>query len=482
MDALNNIKLTAFQQAASIQEDAALSQLDYATMAELFKYIIYADANTEIGNACKMTQLVFQDLTSLEIALEKSDFMTIKGIISIISATDPKNAPERLLKILEKVSAHAAKEKTPNLTLLLQILALPNLRKLLSSPSKMIDHDLGELLAVLIQANHWNKKNPTKFIEKLIRQSIIKGKVNIFKALICNAHIHDPQMLCNSRSLFRATSQNNLEMVKLIVPHYIPSNQLNEKNQLIMQKAVINGFLEVAKFLEEKSIGNLNLAISSDENSVSTSMEMLQFALTRTHNNGRPLVTNQHLNCVINYSLFKSRPDIAKIAYKILLERNAQINFSDFIESAINPENGNRNNCLGFAYTLLQDYEDKFGKTGEWGNLASFLLYGEILSKNYYAAIRLLDDPLINISAHSLAPLITKIEMNEANKDKWLEVLRKTIFHPNFTAYPHEANIVRCMRPITTSKEVTETLDFYLNQSKLIDFDYIASGFKRRKM
>lgn len=418
MDALTNIILTPFQQAASKQNEAAIASLDYQRMRELFEYIIAADANTQIGNTCKMTQHVYQDLTSLDIALKKRDVATIKRIFSVISASDPRNAAKRLGKLVEKISEHPAKT---NLNLL-------------------------------------------SFLFKMMPKTD----------------------LCNFKTFERVSSQNKLEMVKLILPQYRPSIASKESDQVIMNKVVRNGHIKMAKFLEKKSIGNLNKAIISDImlTDVNRSVEMLQFALTRTNHLGGSIVTNIDLHHIIYHSLKRNSPDVAKFACKVLVERNEKIEYGKYMLAVTEFKGNCRNSCVGFGYSLLQDYEEKFGRTRKWQDLADSLLMAEVEAGNYHAALRFLDDQFIDLSETMglIMRIIINIENDDANKEKWLEVLQKTVFHSNFNAYDNGINVVSDLKYQTKCTEVAEIRDFYLKQSKLIDFDYFISHVKDRKL
>lgn len=395
----------------------------------------------------------------------------IARIISITSS-DPVKTQERVLLLIKEVAKRAVKSN--DFSILKGVLELPaaygkkiNQNDLGGLIHWVANHDLGDVIEVMANTKMITDVN---VFMQLSKKCCWKGKVNVFKALLKIEAIPNAS-ICKFYNLFAAATRNYIELVKLIQPHFTASLDYSERPQSIMDFVVQDGYVEMAKFLEEHSLGDLNCAILSEISLTAGghletgSLEMLQFALGRFDENGKPIVSDDHLKGILSQSLSENNKMNSIFIYQTLLGRDVKINYKQIITLAIILDSNVRSHSnIPFAYILLQGYEAKFGKTDKWGELAGLLLRREIQLGNIHAAQRLLDDPSIKPLTFIVHEIIANIEKNDANKDKWLEFLTTTLFHFKFN--PITSHKVVEWKQSTQNEEAIKILNFYLDHSK----------------
>lgn len=338
--------LTPYQKAAKNQT-AYIGDISHELMTRIVSLAIVAEPSTTIGNVCGMTKIVYQELTSLKLALEKNNLPIIMRIFSVISATDPENANKRILNIVDKISAQLAQQEKPDLIFLQKVLELPQCfgKKIVFEKEKKfiltedkdfanwtIQNDLEELIKLLIKSG-----NLTNFhAYQLAEHCIDKGNNTIFEALL--DHNQVPCDFNYDEALKKICFHNYFKILKLIQLYRLfPLNE-NNQYQNVMQIAVRAGHVEIIKILEENSIGNLNDAIISEiDKFVNISEEFLDMIVNRKTKEDVPIVTNLELykimkDLLLNRSHNKTnKAEAAIFAYKILLERNAHSFMRDAI-------------------------------------------------------------------------------------------------------------------------------------------------------
>lgn len=204
-----------------------------------------------------------KESTILDSIISNEDIVSIQRMITVISASNSKEAKQNILKLVNKIVVHTEKSQDPTfLNKVLELRLVFGKRIDVSTSVEfgkwLVENDLSKLFEVLIDLK---VKHLERAVMSFSQKFCEEGDMKSFQRLAENKNI-SKKLICNIENLKTLLKNNHIEFFKFVISQFV-SNKIQIKDLEgtdLLSRALAGKHKELADFLQSHSIGNLKRA------------------------------------------------------------------------------------------------------------------------------------------------------------------------------------------------------------------------------